>query len=113
VVSRPLAGTRRRGKSDEEDKLMEQELLGDEKECAEHVMLVDLGRNDVGRVRSLQCFSSCPNLVHLHQCSSRRTICSITSDFTRAGTAMSLVNLMDTYDNMCEVQMKKSEARQY
>ncbi|KAH8934628.1 hypothetical protein BDL97_18G094200 [Sphagnum fallax] len=50
VVSRPLAGTRRRGKSDEEDKLMEQELLGDEKECAEHVMLVDLGRNDVGRV---------------------------------------------------------------
>ncbi|KAH9534294.1 hypothetical protein CY35_18G100200 [Sphagnum magellanicum] len=50
VVNRPLAGTRRRGKSDEEDKLMEQELLGDEKECAEHVMLVDLARNDVGKV---------------------------------------------------------------
>jgi anthranilate synthase component 1 len=49
VVNRPLAGTRRRGKSDEEDKLMERELLGDEKECAEHVMLVDLGRNDVAK----------------------------------------------------------------
>jgi anthranilate synthase component 1 len=50
VVNRPLAGTRRRGKTDKEDQLMEQELLADEKECAEHVMLVDLGRNDVGKV---------------------------------------------------------------
>jgi anthranilate synthase component 1 len=50
VVNRPLAGTRRRGKTDKEDLLMEQELLADEKECAEHVMLVDLGRNDVGKV---------------------------------------------------------------
>ncbi len=106
-MSRPLAGTRRRGKSDEEDKLMEQELLGDEKERAEHVMLIDLGRNDVGKVRILQCFSICPNLVHLHQCSSRRTICSITSDFMRAGTAMSLVNLMDTYDDMRSTDEKE------
>jgi anthranilate synthase component 1 len=50
VVNRPLAGTRRRGKSDEEDKATEDELLADEKEVAEHTMLVDLGRNDVGRV---------------------------------------------------------------
>jgi anthranilate synthase component 1 len=50
VVLRPLAGTRRRGKNDEEDKALEQELLRDEKELAEHIMLVDLGRNDVGRV---------------------------------------------------------------
>jgi anthranilate synthase component 1 len=54
VVNRPLAGTRRRGKTDKEDQLMEQELLADEKECAEHVMLVDLGRNDVGKVRRFQ-----------------------------------------------------------
>jgi anthranilate synthase component 1 len=54
VVNRPLAGTRRRGKTDKEDLLMEQELLADEKECAEHVMLVDLGRNDVGKVRRFQ-----------------------------------------------------------
>lgn len=47
---RPLAGTRRRGKTQAEDLALEQELLADEKERAEHVMLVDLARNDVGRV---------------------------------------------------------------
>ena len=47
---RPIAGTRPRGATDEEDKKLEKELLEDEKELAEHVMLVDLGRNDLGRV---------------------------------------------------------------
>lgn len=46
----PLAGTRPRGKTEEEDKRLEEELLSDEKECAEHNMLVDLGRNDLGRI---------------------------------------------------------------
>lgn len=50
IVNRPLAGTVRRGKTEEEDKWLEQQLLNDEKQCAEHIMLVDLGRNDVGRV---------------------------------------------------------------
>jgi len=50
ITSRPLAGTRRRGATEEEDKALEEELLADEKERAEHIMLVDLGRNDVGRV---------------------------------------------------------------
>ena len=50
VTVRPLAGTRRRGGTDEEDEKLATELLADEKERAEHVMLVDLGRNDVGRV---------------------------------------------------------------
>ncbi len=50
VTNRPLAGTRRRGKTEAEDKTLEAELLADPKERAEHVMLVDLGRNDVGRV---------------------------------------------------------------
>ncbi|HEY2588020.1 MAG TPA: anthranilate synthase component I [Tepidisphaeraceae bacterium] len=50
VTSRPLAGTRRRGTSPEEDLALEAELLADPKERAEHIMLVDLHRNDVGRV---------------------------------------------------------------
>lgn len=50
VVTRPIAGTRRRGKSKADDAVMERELSEDEKERAEHVMLVDLGRNDIGRV---------------------------------------------------------------
>jgi anthranilate synthase component 1 len=50
VTSRPLAGTRRRGHTDAEDLLLEKELLADPKERAEHIMLVDLHRNDVGRV---------------------------------------------------------------
>ncbi len=50
VTVRPLAGTRRRGKTEEDDKRLAEELLADPKERAEHVMLVDLGRNDVGRV---------------------------------------------------------------
>ncbi|MCR5702678.1 MAG: anthranilate synthase component I [Lachnospiraceae bacterium] len=46
----PVAGTRKRGETDEEDKELEVELLADEKECAEHNMLVDLARNDIGRI---------------------------------------------------------------
>lgn len=46
----PLAGTRPRGKTDEEDKILEAELLSDKKELAEHDMLVDLGRNDLGKI---------------------------------------------------------------
>ncbi len=50
VTVRPIAGTRRRGKTPEEDQCLEQDLLADPKEQAEHLMLIDLGRNDAGRV---------------------------------------------------------------
>jgi len=50
IVNRPLAGTRRRGHTPAEDIALEKELLADPKEIAEHLMLIDLGRNDVGRV---------------------------------------------------------------
>jgi anthranilate synthase component 1 len=50
ITVRPIAGTRRRGHTEAEDKAMEAELLADPKELAEHLMLIDLGRNDAGRV---------------------------------------------------------------
>jgi anthranilate synthase component 1 len=54
ITIRPIAGTRRRGATPEEDLALEKELLADEKERAEHLMLLDLGRNDVGRVARLR-----------------------------------------------------------
>ena len=73
VEYRPIAGTRPRGKSEEEDKRLEEELRSDAKECAEHIMLVDLGRNDVGRVSE---FST--RAAHAKSCSSSATRTSCT-----------------------------------
>ena len=53
VTTRPLAGTRPRGRTEDEDQRLEQELLADPKELAEHLMLIDLGRNDIGRVAEI------------------------------------------------------------
>lgn len=53
LTVRPIAGTRPRGRDAQEDLALEQELLADPKECAEHLMLIDLGRNDVGRVAQM------------------------------------------------------------
>jgi anthranilate synthase component 1 len=53
VTVRPIAGTRRRGHDDAEDKELENDLLGDPKEIAEHLMLIDLGRNDAGRIAEI------------------------------------------------------------
>lgn len=53
MTVRPIAGTRRRGASEAEDRALETELLADPKEIAEHLMLIDLGRNDVGRVAEI------------------------------------------------------------
>lgn len=50
ILLRPIAGTRKRGKNHHRDRELELEMLNDPKECAEHLMLIDLGRNDVGRV---------------------------------------------------------------
>jgi anthranilate synthase component 1 len=63
---RPIAGTRKRGKDESEDQRLEQELRSDEKERAEHVMLVDLGRNDVGRVSDFGTVKV-PNLMFVER----------------------------------------------
>ncbi|RVW81316.1 Anthranilate synthase alpha subunit 2, chloroplastic [Vitis vinifera] len=58
IVNRPLAGTVRRGTTIHEDKMLEGQLLNDEKQCAEHIMLVDLGRNNVGKAYAMAFFTS-------------------------------------------------------
>jgi len=61
VEIRPIAGTRKRGVTSAEDAALEKELLADDKERAEHLMLVDLARNDIGRAPPLRLASPCPS----------------------------------------------------
>ena len=63
VTLRPIAGTRRRGATPEEDRALEAELLADPKERAEHLMLIDLGRNDVGRVAQTGSVKMTENMI--------------------------------------------------
>jgi anthranilate synthase component 1 len=63
VSLRPIAGTRHRGETPEEDRRLEEELLSDPKERAEHIMLIDLGRNDVGRVAETGSVKVTENMV--------------------------------------------------
>ena len=63
VTVRPIAGTRRRGVDDEQDKRLEAELLADPKEIAEHLMLIDLGRNDAGRVSQIGSVKLTENML--------------------------------------------------
>ena len=76
----PLAGTRPRGKNPQEDEQLEKELLADEKECAEHNMLVDLGRNDLGKISrfgsvQVEKYMSIERYSHvMHTCVSAHTL---------------------------------------
>lgn len=63
VTVRPIAGTRKRGKTEEQDLALERELLADPKEIAEHLMLIDLGRNDVGRIADTGSVAVTANMV--------------------------------------------------
>ena len=84
VTNRPLAGTRRRGRDEAEDLALEQELLADAKERAEHVMLVDLGRNDVGRVAVPKSVEM-PALMHVERYSHVMHISSTVTGELREG----------------------------
>ena len=63
VEIRPIAGTRQRGETEAEDEMLANDLINDEKECAEHLMLLDLGRNDVGRVSKFGSVTIPENMV--------------------------------------------------
>jgi anthranilate synthase component I len=63
ITVRPIAGTRRRGYTEEEDRALEAELLADPKELAEHLMLIDLGRNDTGRVARIGSVSLTDKMI--------------------------------------------------
>jgi anthranilate synthase component 1 len=84
VETRPLAGTRPRGSTDDEDLALEAALLADEKERAEHVMLVDLGRNDLGRVCEYGSIRV-PELMHVERFSHVMHIVSDVRGRLRAG----------------------------
>ncbi len=84
VTNRPLAGTRRRGRSAQEDHAMEQDLLADPKEIAEHSMLVDLGRNDVGVVAEPGTIEL-SKLMHIERYSHVMHISSTITGTIRAG----------------------------
>jgi len=86
VTIRPLAGTRRRGKTEEEDDRLARELLGDPKERAEHIMLVDLGRNDVGRVARYGTVEI-SDVMTVERYSHVMHICSNVTGLLRPGTS--------------------------
>jgi anthranilate synthase component 1 len=82
VLVRPIAGTRHRGVTTEEDKQLEEELKNDPKERAEHMMLVDLGRNDVGRVAK-QGTVTVPEMAYVQRFSSVMHLVSDVSGIIR------------------------------
>ncbi len=84
VTVRPIAGTRRRGETPREDRALAQELRRDEKELAEHRMLVDLGRNDVGRVAEYGTVSV-PELMEVERYSHVMHLCSQVEGRAREG----------------------------
>ncbi|HVB70375.1 MAG TPA: chorismate-binding protein [Acidimicrobiales bacterium] len=84
VSTRPIAGTRPRGATDDEDRALEAEILSDEKEIAEHVMLVDLGRNDIGRVAEPGTLRV-EHLAHVERFSHLMHLVSAVSGRLRAG----------------------------
>ncbi|BAK48169.1 MAG: anthranilate synthase component I [Lachnospiraceae bacterium] len=99
IYTCPIAGTRPRGKTPEEDRILTEELLNDEKETAEHIMLVDLARNDMGRVsefgtvkvtrlKEVQYYSHVMHIVSLVEGRSRKEVhpCDLISSFLPAGT---------------------------
>jgi anthranilate synthase component 1 len=91
VTVRPIAGTRRRGHSDAEDKAMEEELLADPKEIAEHLMLIDLGRNDVGRIANTGSVELTDKMVVEKYSHVMHIVSNVTGDLQEGKTAIDVL----------------------
>lgn len=91
VNTHPIAGTRHRGQTPEEDQLLAEELINDPKECAEHLMLVDLGRNDLGKV----CKYGTVKMARLMQIERYSHVMHIVSDVTgKISDKVSIIELL-------------------
>lgn len=88
ITVRPIAGTRPRGKTTEEDVALEQDLLSDAKEIAEHLMLIDLGRNDVGRVSEIGSVKVTEQMIIERYSNVMHIVSNVTGQLRKDLTAM-------------------------
>ena len=91
VYVRPIAGTRRRGYTEEEDLALEQELLADPKELAEHLMLIDLGRNDAGRVSEIGTVELTDKMIVERYSHVMHIVSNVTGKLKKGKTAMDVL----------------------
>ncbi|NOX42533.1 MAG: anthranilate synthase component I [Gammaproteobacteria bacterium] len=91
VTVRPIAGTRPRGKTEQEDIAFEQELLADPKELAEHLMLIDLGRNDVGRIAKTGSVQLTEKMIVERYSHVMHIVSNVTGDLQEGKTAMDVL----------------------
>ncbi len=92
VTVRPIAGTRRRGHTDEEDCALEAELLADPKEIAEHLMLIDLGRNDVGRIAKTGTVNLTDKMVVERYSHVMHIVSNVTGELKSGNTAIDVLS---------------------
>ncbi len=91
VTVRPIAGTRRRGRTEEEDQALEAELLADPKELAEHLMLIDLGRNDVGRIANIGSVKLTDKMVVERYSHVMHIVSNVTGELSAGKTAIDVL----------------------
>jgi len=91
VTVRPIAGTRPRGKNEEEDIALEKELLADPKELAEHLMLIDLGRNDAGRVSETGTVELTDKMIIERYSHVMHIVSNVTGELKKGMTAMDVL----------------------
>ena len=91
ITLRPIAGTRHRGATPEEDRMLEQELLGDPKERAEHLMLIDLGRNDVGQVARIGTVELTETMAIEHYSHVMHIVSQVEGDLAEGKTAVDAI----------------------